>query len=177
MMFWVVVNADSCTLTSLRWLYRTVFDEGIDDIPSAGAPLDKLLCCDVCMRKDDRRRLAQIYCVICQKKFCTPHEKVRVWKFGMPNWDGCLRVTKYFTCNVNTLQLSHFGCLEKIQSLPQCCFRKTENIIMKTWSRKQGHRPRNCNIKPIIYIHIPHDGDILEIIWNWLAPWLSIKWG
>ena len=55
---------------------RTVFDEGIDDIPSAGAPLDKFLCCDVCMRKDDKRRLAQIYCVICQKKFCTPHEKV-----------------------------------------------------------------------------------------------------
>ena len=57
-------------------VYRTVFDEGIDDIPSAGAPLDKFLCCDVCMRKDDKRRLAQIYCVICQKKFCTPHEKV-----------------------------------------------------------------------------------------------------
>ena len=53
-----------------------MFDEGIDDIPSAGAPLDKFLCCDVCMRKDDRRRLAQIYCVICQKKFCTSHEKV-----------------------------------------------------------------------------------------------------
>ena len=57
-------------------VYRTVFDEGIDDIPSAGAPLDKLLCCDVCLRKDEKRRLAQIYCVICQKKFCTPHEKV-----------------------------------------------------------------------------------------------------
>ena len=53
-----------------------MFDEGIDDIPSAGSPLDKFLCCDVCMRKDDKRRLAQIYCVICQKKFCTPHEKV-----------------------------------------------------------------------------------------------------
>ena len=58
------------------FFYRTVFDEGIDDIPSAGAPLDKLLCCDVCLRKDEKRRLAQIYCVICQKKFCTPHEKV-----------------------------------------------------------------------------------------------------
>ena len=57
--------------------FRTVFDECIDDIPSAGAPLDKFLCCDVCMRKDDKRRLAQIYCVICQKKFCTPHEKVK----------------------------------------------------------------------------------------------------
>ena len=68
------------TVTSFKALflsvYRTVFDEGIDDIPSAGAPLDKFLCCDVCMRKDDKRRLAQIYCVICQKKFCTPHEKV-----------------------------------------------------------------------------------------------------
>ena len=58
--------------------FRTVFDEGIDDIPSAGAPLDKFLCCDVCMRKDDKRRLAQIYCVVCQKKFCTPHEKVQI---------------------------------------------------------------------------------------------------
>ena len=53
-----------------------MFDEGIDDILSAGSPLDKFLCCDVCMRKDDKIRLAQIYCVICQKKFCTPHEKV-----------------------------------------------------------------------------------------------------
>ena len=54
-----------------------MFDESIDDIPSAAAPLDKLLCCDVCMRKDDRFILAQIYCLICKKKFCTPHEKVR----------------------------------------------------------------------------------------------------
>ena len=57
--------------------YRIVFDESIDDIPSAAAPLDKLLCCDVCMRKDDKFILAQIYCMICKKKFCTPHEKVR----------------------------------------------------------------------------------------------------
>ena len=35
--------------------------EGIDDIPSAGAPLDKFLCRNVCMRKDDERRLAQIF--------------------------------------------------------------------------------------------------------------------
>lgn len=53
-----------------------MFDEGIDDIPSADDPLDELLCCDVCMRKDDTRTLAQIYCVICKKKFCIPHEKV-----------------------------------------------------------------------------------------------------
>ena len=64
-------------------VYRTMFDEGIDDIPSAGAPLDKFLCCDVCMRKDDKRRLAQIYCVICQKKFCTAHEKVWSIKFDL----------------------------------------------------------------------------------------------
>ena len=80
MMFFIVMHADSFTLAFLL-RYRTVFDEGIDDIPSAGAPLNKLLCCDVCMRKDDKRRLAQIYCVICQKKFCTPHEKVRLWIF------------------------------------------------------------------------------------------------
>ena len=50
-----------------------VFDEGIDDIPSAGAPPDKFLCCDVCMRKEDKRKLTQIYCIICQKKFCQSH--------------------------------------------------------------------------------------------------------
>ena len=53
-----------------------MFDESIEDIPSAAAPLDKLLCCDVCLRKDDKFILAQIYCMICKKKFCTPHEKV-----------------------------------------------------------------------------------------------------
>ena len=76
------MNTCNSIVTSYKGLvlsvYRAVFDEGIDDIPSAGAPLDKFLCCDVCMRKDDKRRLAQIYCVICQKKFCTPHEKVRL---------------------------------------------------------------------------------------------------
>ena len=50
-----------------------MFDEGIDEIASAGAPLDKFLCCDVCMRKEDKRKLAQIYCVVCQKKFCQSH--------------------------------------------------------------------------------------------------------
>ena len=53
-----------------------VFDEGIDAIPAAGAPLDKFLSCDVCMRKDEKLKLAQIYCVICQKKFCKPHMDV-----------------------------------------------------------------------------------------------------
>ena len=60
----------------LPFIFRSVFDESIDDIPTADAPLDKFLCCDVCMRKDDTRELAQIYCVICQKRFCTSHEKV-----------------------------------------------------------------------------------------------------
>ena len=54
-----------------------MFDESIDDIPSAAAPLDKLLCCDVCMRKDDKFILAQIYCMICKTKFCAQHEKVK----------------------------------------------------------------------------------------------------
>ena len=53
-----------------------VFDEGIDAIPAAGSPLDKFLCCDVCMRKDEKLKPAQIYCVICQKKFCKPHMDV-----------------------------------------------------------------------------------------------------
>ena len=60
----------------LCFVCRAVFDESIDDIPSAGAPLDVFLCCDVCMRKDDKRRLAQIYCGICQKKFCKHHMDV-----------------------------------------------------------------------------------------------------
>jgi hypothetical protein len=62
----------------LPFIFRSVFDECIDDIPSADDPLDKFLCCDVCLRKDDPRELAQIYCVICQKRFCTSHEKVNV---------------------------------------------------------------------------------------------------
>ena len=69
-----LINNISSIVTSCEWLvYRTVFDEGIDDIPSAGAPLDKFLCCDVCMRKEDKRKLTQIYCIICQKKFCQSH--------------------------------------------------------------------------------------------------------
>ena len=74
--YWSLLFFIMAWMIFFLFLSRTVFDEGIDDIPSAGAPLDKFLCCDVCMRKDDKRRLAQIYCVICQKKFCTPHEKV-----------------------------------------------------------------------------------------------------
>ena len=81
---------------------RTVFDESIDDIPSAGAPLDNFLCCDVCMRKDDKRRLAQIYCVICQKKFCTPHEKVCLYQYANLN---CLSLLFE---RLNTAYSSHY---------------------------------------------------------------------
>ena len=56
--------------------FRSVFEEGLDDIPSVGEPLNEPLCCDVCIRKDDKRRLAQIYCIVCQKKFCKPHMDV-----------------------------------------------------------------------------------------------------
>ena len=75
----VEAQMDTVFYISSEFYFRTVFDECLDDIPSAGAPLDKFLCCDVCMRKEDRRRLAQIYCVICSKKFCTPHEKVSLF--------------------------------------------------------------------------------------------------
>ena len=53
-----------------------MFDEGIGSLPSAGDPSDKFLCCDACMRKADKRELAQIYCIIGKKKFGTAHEKV-----------------------------------------------------------------------------------------------------
>ena len=57
--------------------HRTVFEESVDSIPSAGdRHLDKLLCCDVCIRKEDKLKLAQIYCVVCKKKFCDTHMQV-----------------------------------------------------------------------------------------------------
>ena len=58
------------------FLHREVFDEKVGDLPAADAPLDELNCCDVCLRKEKKFTYAQIYCVKCEIKFCSKHEKV-----------------------------------------------------------------------------------------------------
>ena len=57
--------------------FRRVFEDSIDDIPSATAPIDEFNCCDVCKRKDEKFKYAQMYCVVCAKKLCDSHLKVR----------------------------------------------------------------------------------------------------
>ena len=57
--------------------YRRVIEDSIDAIPSATAPIDEFNCCDVCKRKDEKFKYAQMYCVVCAKKLCDSHLKVR----------------------------------------------------------------------------------------------------
>ena len=57
--------------------FRRVFEDSIDDIPSATAPIDEFNCCDVCKRKDEKFKYAQMYCVVCAKKLCDSHLKVQ----------------------------------------------------------------------------------------------------
>ena len=70
-------NAASCSRVCFINLSRRVFEDSIDDLPSATAPIDEFNCCDVCKRKDEKFKYAQMYCVVCAKKLCDSHLKVR----------------------------------------------------------------------------------------------------
>ena len=64
-------------MSSVSFNFRRVFEDSIDDLPSATAPIDEFNCCDVCKRKDEKFKYAQMYCVVCAKKLCDSHLKVR----------------------------------------------------------------------------------------------------
>ena len=61
----------------LSLLQEGNIEDSIDAIPSATAPIDEFNCCDVCKRKDEKFKYAQMYCVVCAKKLCDSHLKVR----------------------------------------------------------------------------------------------------
>ena len=61
-------------MSSVSFNFRRVFEDSIDDIPSATAPIDEFNCCDVCKRKDEKFKYAQMYCVVCAKKLCDSHQ-------------------------------------------------------------------------------------------------------
>ena len=64
-------------MSSVSFNFRRVFEDSICDLPSATAPIDEFNCCDVCKRKDEKFKYAQMYCVVCAKKLCDSHLKVR----------------------------------------------------------------------------------------------------
>ena len=52
---------------------RAQTDSSVDDLPSA---LPKPTFCDTCAKKGKPHKTANVYCVVCDMKYCAAHREV-----------------------------------------------------------------------------------------------------
>ena len=77
----------TCSLPKYTWFKkfcRAQTDLSVEDLPSA---LLKPTFCDTCAKKGKPHKTANVYCVVCDMKYCADHREVNRFWHPRIKWD------------------------------------------------------------------------------------------